>query len=54
MPVQINEVIVRTNVDQSSTTAQNSGTAQQVAHALLHENEIAEQIIKIIKASKER
>jgi hypothetical protein len=54
MPVQINEVIIRTVVDTQPSASGSQGGDVPVADTMCSEEEILERILEIIQESKER
>jgi hypothetical protein len=54
MPVQINEVVVRTSVDTKETCTPAAGDEKASKGAALDESELVERVLEIIRESRER
>lgn len=54
MPVQINEIVVRTTVDTKALCAPESGSGDDKGNAAEEAAEIIERILEIIREQKER
>lgn len=54
MPVQINEVVVRTTVDTKETCGPDTGDDKAAKGGALDEAELIERVLEIIRESKER
>ena len=54
MPVQINEVVVRTTVDTKALCAPASGEGDDKGSADAADNEVIERVLEILREMKER